>query len=145
MYSAAQLGFTLKELSTLLGITRQAVCQSMTKYIKRNGLEPIPKRPKKKNLFVCQYCGVVFESHTSNGRIACTHDCWLEYHAAKDLPWSKHTIKQYTCDGCGAEYTRDNKKHNIAKYFGCTKNYCSQACYWENGIGKREHTSEIAD
>lgn len=137
------------EIGRLLGITRQAVDQALSKYIKRCGAEPLVRprsNQKKKILFVCNQCGEAFESATYSGRLFCSHKCWREYHAAKDSKWSIHTVKKYICDGCGVEFERNNKLRNISLYGGSTKAYCTQECYWKNGyFGKGRTSREIAD
>lgn len=146
LYEAIQAGLTLKEIADFLGLTRQAVQQSLIHYSKRHGLQK-PIRLKPARLWECQVCHKPFAVSTAHrSRMACSPECLtkMRYENGLGLVSTKFVEVELICAGCGQSFWRTKNLINIHNSLGCKRSFCTQKCYTEHELGRHRRVRHEA-
>lgn len=135
-------GRTLGEIAEELGVSRQAIYQTLV--IRKDELkEPLGekrhKRAKPPNA-PCQRCG---KEVAMRGNKYCSKEC-VDRKYAETIEGSQFRTVKLICSGCGIEFERTGNIERISQYYSKHgRKYCSLFCYRKNGMSKGTHGKKV--
>jgi hypothetical protein len=148
MAALSREGWSLSEIGSKYGITRQAVSLQLKKAAEegrtvslRHHGTPSPERqkiieyrPSVKKTYHCLVCRKVCpDGRKKTCGKKCHRKHFAKLYKEKDLQWSRQIFVNLKCHNCGKNFNRTRYLDSISQHSGCVNHYCGRKCYESRG------------